>query len=173
MQPIRTQYRGVWFRSKLEAQWAKFFDSVGIDWAYEPEGYTFHDGTQYLPDFYLPESDSYFEVKGVMTEKDMHKIKMLIHESGKPVSIGYPNGRFMSCDNLDDSFRLTDSAWLVRCDACKKPAFFGTHGSWRCRCCRKHSGFLILMGNTEKDREFWSRNAQIDVYEEGRKKHEK
>lgn len=35
MQPIRTNYKGILFRSKLEAEWAKFFDSLSIPWLYE------------------------------------------------------------------------------------------------------------------------------------------
>lgn len=71
---IETFYNGYKFRSRLEARWAVFFDHIGIKYLYEPEGYKMSDGTMYLPDFYLPESDSFFEVKGVMTDIDRHKI---------------------------------------------------------------------------------------------------
>lgn len=33
---IPTQYKGVDFRSRLEARWAAFFDLVGWEWEYEP-----------------------------------------------------------------------------------------------------------------------------------------
>lgn len=72
--PIETHYNGYRFRSRLEARWAIFFDTLGIKYEYEPEGYQLSDGTLYLPDFYLPESKQFFEVKGVMTEKDIHKV---------------------------------------------------------------------------------------------------
>lgn len=59
---IETIYNGYKFRSRLEARWAVFFDAVGIKYEYEPEGFT--DGDLcYLPDFYLPEHDTYVEVK--------------------------------------------------------------------------------------------------------------
>lgn len=61
---IETVYKGYRFRSRLEARWAVFFDSVGIKYIYEPEGFLFQDGTKYLPDFYLPKFYCYFEVKG-------------------------------------------------------------------------------------------------------------
>ena len=51
------------FRSRLEARWAVFFDAMGIEWEYEPEGIVLSDGTNYLPDFYLPHFHCYFEVK--------------------------------------------------------------------------------------------------------------
>jgi hypothetical protein len=51
---IETTYRGYKFRSRLEARWAIFFDSLRLEWEYEPEGYELADGARYLPDFYLP-----------------------------------------------------------------------------------------------------------------------
>ena len=52
---INTRYNGNYFRSRLEAKWAYFFDLVGIKYLYEPQGYIMPDGTMYLPDFWLPE----------------------------------------------------------------------------------------------------------------------
>jgi hypothetical protein len=51
---IETRYKGCRFRSRLEARWAVFFDSIGVEWQYEPEGFEGFDGSKYLPDFYLP-----------------------------------------------------------------------------------------------------------------------
>lgn len=59
---IETYYNGYRFRSRLEARWAVFFDTVGITYEYEPEGFNV-DGECYLPDFYLPKFDVYAEVK--------------------------------------------------------------------------------------------------------------
>lgn len=50
---IETHYKGYRFRSRLEARWAIFLDTLGADWRYEPEGFVL-DGTPYLPDFWLP-----------------------------------------------------------------------------------------------------------------------
>ena len=63
IKPIETRYKGHRFRSRLEARWAVFFDSIGIEWEYEPEGFELPDGTRYLPDFYLPRTRTYAEVK--------------------------------------------------------------------------------------------------------------
>lgn len=60
---IQTEYKRYLFRSRLEARWAVFFDAMGIEWEYEPEGIVLSDGTNYLPDFYLPHFHCYFEVK--------------------------------------------------------------------------------------------------------------
>lgn len=68
--PIETAYKGCRFRSRLEARWAVFFDALGIEWQYEPEGFEVRYGPdgadvhRYLPDFYLPRSKTWVEVKG-------------------------------------------------------------------------------------------------------------
>lgn len=60
---IQTEYNGYLFRSRLEARWAVFFDALGIEYEYEPEGIVLSEGSLYLPDFYLPDFKCYFEVK--------------------------------------------------------------------------------------------------------------
>ena len=94
LSPVQTEYKGYLFRSRLEARWAVFFDSLGVRWEYESEGYDLGDGIQYLPDFllhgvkldhFLPEEncDIYVEVKGQMTEEDQEKI-MRFYDAGAP-----------------------------------------------------------------------------------------
>lgn len=46
-----TYYKGYRFRSRLEARWAVFFDALGVEYEYEPEGFQLPDGSCYLPDF--------------------------------------------------------------------------------------------------------------------------
>lgn len=80
LKAIETIYKGYRFRSRLEARWAVFFDTLGIEWEYEPEGYILNDGTHYLPDFLLHnfegriKGDLYVEVKGKATIDDFNKI---------------------------------------------------------------------------------------------------
>ncbi len=47
-----TLYDGCWFRSRLEARWAVVFNTLGIRWSYEHEGFLVGNEC-YLPDFYL------------------------------------------------------------------------------------------------------------------------
>jgi hypothetical protein len=63
MKPIQTSYKGCKFRSRLEARWAVFFDSLGIIWEYEKEGFVLSTGDTYLPDFWLPQLDCFFEAR--------------------------------------------------------------------------------------------------------------
>lgn len=84
---IETPYKGYQFRSRLEARWAVFFDTLGVEWEYETEGLDLTDAYQshndnvddewtfpwpplkpgervlYLPDFYLPKYNKYVEIK--------------------------------------------------------------------------------------------------------------
>ena len=59
-----TIYKGIEFRSKLEARVALFLDKGKIPYEYEPERLGNESGEEYNPDFYLPETDDWIEVKG-------------------------------------------------------------------------------------------------------------
>lgn len=98
-------YRGVRFRSTLEADWAATLDSLGIAWEYEPEAVQLPSGEFYRPDFYLPECTTWLEVKGAHDER-IDKV----YEMGESVS-HYPE-----CDGHPrpprlDLFALSDEAW--------------------------------------------------------------
>lgn len=79
MKPIPTTYACVRFRSRLEASWAAHFDARRLPWQYEPEGFQLSDGTQYLPDFYLPTARAWAEVKGDHRER-MSKVEQFAAE---------------------------------------------------------------------------------------------
>jgi len=84
---IETEYAGVRFRSRTEARWAVFFDALGLKWEHEPEAYT--DGrTWYTPDFWLPELDCFWEVKGTR-DYDVAKVEMLCEVTGKELVVSY------------------------------------------------------------------------------------
>ena len=59
-QPLPSWYRGVQFRSRMEARWAAYFDLLNLNWIYEPEGYELPSGN-YCPDFQI--NDMLLEVK--------------------------------------------------------------------------------------------------------------
>lgn len=41
--PIPTEFKGITYRSRTEARWAVFFDALGAEFTYEPEGYQLGD----------------------------------------------------------------------------------------------------------------------------------
>ena len=61
---IETSYQGYRFRSRLEARWAVFLDTLGIRYEYEKEGFELEDVGRYLPDFWLPDLHVWLEIKG-------------------------------------------------------------------------------------------------------------
>jgi hypothetical protein len=65
---IETVYKGYRFRSRLEARWAVFFDSLGLEWQYELEGFDLGDGVYYLPDFWLSHQQIWLEIKGAFPD---------------------------------------------------------------------------------------------------------
>lgn len=143
MKAIETYYNGYRFRSRLEARWAVFFDTLGIRYEYEPEGFILSDGTRYLPDFYLLDSKSWFEVKGEMDEASAHKIDQFVRE-GSHMTIGYSNFEFNSMSYWGDEecfeFDGSDQSWLCECHHCGRKYFIGNIGNWTCPCCGAYDG---------------------------------
>ena len=83
MTPLQTTYNGVKYRSRTEARWAVFFESMGVKFIYEPEGYNL-DGVMYLVDFFVPDWNAYFEVKNSnrLSDDEIDKAKRLSAASG-------------------------------------------------------------------------------------------
>lgn len=66
------KYKSIWMRSSWEVAYAKYLDNLRIKWSYEPK--TFDLGnTTYTPDFYLPETDTYIEIKGYWRPDALNK----------------------------------------------------------------------------------------------------
>ena len=81
MKAIQTNYNGYKFRSRLEARWAVFFDSIGLNWSYETEGYVLENGKYYLPDFTIYRLDKrkiHYEVKPKNYKDEINYAKPLI-----------------------------------------------------------------------------------------------
>lgn len=117
MKAIQTKYKGYKFRSRLEARWAVFFDSLKIKWEYEKEGYHFEDGTNYLPDFWLPEVKMWAEVKGTdFNEEEIKKAKNLAIGSKHPVLmlIGTPERKTYFAFCVDwDSNKISEGEFIL------------------------------------------------------------
>lgn len=112
MEPIETNYKHYWFRSRLEARWAVFFDELDCYWSYEVQGFRLtREGSEgslkYLPDFYIEDVytpwemgiATWVEVKGVMKKKDEEKCRRLAIESECPVLL-------VQGDPVDESITL-------------------------------------------------------------------
>ncbi len=77
IQPIETKYKGYNFRSRLEARWAVYFDTIKLKWEYEKEGYQLSNGIRYLPDFYI-DNFGFIEIKGTEpNDEELEKVRLL------------------------------------------------------------------------------------------------
>lgn len=113
---IPTKYRGLAFRSRLEATWACFFDKAGIeDWKYEPL-----DLSGYIPDFIIRGGTQMVEVKPAVAPHDLWEAVAKIEASGwnrtalivgadVPLSRGCPVGLY-GADHAWRYARLEDLA---------------------------------------------------------------
>lgn len=140
MQAIETRYKGYRFRSRLEARWAVFFDALGIEWQYEPEGFILDDGTMYLPDFYLPLFDCYAEVKPrLFSENEYNKC----------------NGLPKPCILLDASYPKSGRGYFVTkmfSDCCEYSSDTGAYGN------------ILLDQSAQKDRLWFLLGESISDY---------
>jgi len=72
----------IWLRSSFEIAFAEYLDQHNIKWYYECKYFPmtiFYENkelkTSYTPDFYLPETNSFIEVKGYIKDKSKLKIE--------------------------------------------------------------------------------------------------
>lgn len=169
IQAIQTRYLGHEFRSRLEARWACFFTALGIPWHYEPEGYDLEPGVRYLPDFYLPSIDTFYEVKGESpTQEAEDKAALLGEGLNKRVLIAY--GAIGAADltqTVDEhsGIRMIWPAWdtpylWCQCEHCGK---YGIEfNGWSGRICTHP-------GQNEKGFNAWFENINIlNAYDKAR-----
>jgi hypothetical protein len=57
------KYKNIYFHSSWEKKYAKYLDKNKIEWLYESKYFDLGNCT-YTPDFYLPKTDEYIEIKG-------------------------------------------------------------------------------------------------------------
>lgn len=93
-----TEYRGVLFRSRLEARAAAAFDRQRWTWRYEYDTYQ-AGGTGYIPDFYVVQQDgltAWIEVKPNMAMvEDDHKARQFARTTTDEVFYGVEGESFL------------------------------------------------------------------------------
>jgi hypothetical protein len=94
---IETYYNRNYFRSRLEARWAIFFDALKIRWRYESVGFELGNGKRYLPDFYFPDYDFYGEIKPEPIEDSRWLDFVRLSEKRLLVFTGNPTCSHQSC----------------------------------------------------------------------------
>jgi len=131
IEAIPTVYRGIKFRSRIEARWAAFFDAIRIRWEYEPQGYAIN-GINYLPDFWLPDVHSrgipgglFFEVKGIApTPDEQRKASSLALACDRTVIVAASGPKEPEFEQLNEFVNGSRGVWdddglmFARCEAC-------------------------------------------------------
>ncbi len=149
IKPIRTYYRGIWFRSTLEADWAATFDSLDWYWRYEPEAVQVGD-VQYRCDFHLPTQRVWCEVKGPHNER-IEKPAIFSRAIGAdPWDIDTPlvvilrppgPGDVAVWEGVPSHGNPEPNILLATCPECQHHCFFDHNGAWQCRRCRSGGKF--------------------------------
>ena len=148
---IETVYNGYRFRSRLEARWAVFMDSLGVRYEYEPQGFDL-GGTCYLPDFWLPDLESWLEIKGPEIERyspewdkaillcDATEQDVFMFSGQFPTTAGNLMGlRFSVWTRYDNDGNETleiepDHIWWFRCPICSSVQMGKTIEDLPCGC---------------------------------------
>lgn len=157
IKPIETFYAGCRFRSRLEARWAVFFDSIGCRWEYEPQGFGI-GGKAYLPDFLLVDCGTWVEVKGNPDDLDtglMTAAALALPEMHCTVERG---PRLLILGPMPMPVAEGDWAWLGLSPSCDELRDFGPIDSG-------HYGFGSYRKNL---RPWWCGNTSTaDAYRAG------
>lgn len=127
---IPTLYARVRFRSRLEARWAVFYDTLGVPWQYEPNVHDLGGGTFYLPDFWLPNQQCFVEIKPAAPDDEaQRKASGLAALTRRPVFLFFDTAFDVPYGDLAD----TESAYAYFADR-----GFDWYYQWcECPTCRK------------------------------------
>src|SRR5262245_2860601 len=135
IKPIETHYKGYRFRSRLEARWAVFFDTLGLKWEYEKEGFDL-GGTYYLPDFWLPQVRTWAEVKGEEFTEDQKTLCYRLAKrsrgdvlmlAGTPDYKAYPLYSFEDPTGYTLDPSVYDGTYVVETDCYVTTEYIGEH----------------------------------------------
>jgi hypothetical protein len=152
-----TRYRGIQFRSRLEATWAAFFDGVHWTWEYEP-----FDLDGYIPDFVLRfRTPLLVEVKPAITPEDFTRYATALDQTawdqealllgigpmrsnewwGLP-ALGVLRETWTHVDEHGEPRRVQgwDEAIGFRCLSCHRVSLHHASGSYHCRVSGCHEG---------------------------------
>lgn len=156
-------FDGVTFRSTIEARWATFFKSLGLQYEYESGKYDVGLDQQYIPDFWLPDLKCFIEIKhhgsgGPPTSRECVcarrlavKTKCWVFVFFGPMSkvSQFSKGSAYAFAPVDDR-RTRMQYWWARCPACGCIDLTerGTTRGMRCRCARP-------AGDVETHNDLW------------------
>lgn len=146
---IKTMYRSIQMRSKLEAKFAFFLDNLKIIWIYEPKTFLLSSGIMYKPDFYLPELNQWIEVKGNIEDHNKEISKQFVIDNRSTLILisskdifwySYKDGNYSDEEYTENEAEEVPGIQLGCCHRCHKYFFCDLYGWWYCRNCKYHDG---------------------------------
>lgn len=115
LKPIPTLYRGVHYRSRLEARWGVFFTEMKIAFQYEPKSFRMDNDTYYLPDFFLTRVKRFCEVKPIpLSQYEISLCNQVTEQSRRDVLalVGPPDFKeYGVAGDPDDNVSLDTGQW--------------------------------------------------------------
>lgn len=106
---IPTMYNGLLYRTRLAAQWALFFDLLGIEYEYDPQCVRISDNMCGSFDFYVKTLRTYFDARPLFGKFVSHEGEFpMCFESGcdfaSIIALGSPqdNAMRISCYDVND-----------------------------------------------------------------------
>ena len=77
----KLENKNIWLRSTYEKRFAAWLDANNIEWLYEPKRFKIQSlDTTYCPDFYIPSSNQWYEIKGYWYESAQLKFTAFLEE---------------------------------------------------------------------------------------------
>lgn len=161
---IPTSYRGVNYKSKLEAGWAAWLAAQDAVFRYEDGpldlsprleasrsatgallGYSLPSGKGYLPDFWLPQIRTFIEAKGDLTDASIDKMREFatcLGDDHMVVLASHPVGHSFSVVGRRGGIYPGHYSQAARCCFCGTLWFFVIKGPVICRVCEYSHGNL-------------------------------
>jgi len=142
------KYDGYIFRSKIEAQWYVFFNKLGFECHYEPETISLELSNgriiNYLIDFFLPDFNSYVEIKLEKTPQidACQKCYLLAQQTGKDVFLFYQiigSAKFNGYKYYGSTGAFMPLQRFVQCPKCSNfdITYLGMVSEMSCGCCKQ------------------------------------
>jgi hypothetical protein len=146
---IETAYNGRTFKSRLEARWAVFFDTLGISYIqgadYLDKDYIplplDRDGETYItPSFWLPKQECYIEIKQQgPTQEELDDTRLVSNSTLMDVFIFYGPIRMPSFDRFSTNGKCAERVWYfttIRDGGRPETSYVdGLHGWAQCPWC--------------------------------------
>jgi hypothetical protein len=127
--PVATTYRGVKYRSRLEARWSILFSKLGVVHEYEKSTFLLDKLGLYTPDLWLPKQRCWVEIKppfDVVPQAELAKPASLHKRTGATVLVlvgnVYPSAHtvlvFSAMTMVDTRGFADHRSVFAYCDAC-------------------------------------------------------